>query len=247
MSQPVIAPGVTAHRGASAITPENTIIAIKKAIDLGADIIEIDVQKTMDNEIILQHDFNLKRTTGLDANVADTSYEEIKHLDAGSWFDQSFKNEHIPLLTEALALTKNTCKLNIELKTENPDDSFAEKVYAIVKTEKMLDSVIFTSFHKPILDYLLKKPDVFHLGLIVDEWKDEDLTKYPYPHLSISHELLDPETIRIFRDEGFDVHVWTVNNPKRMCTLCGWGINSIITDKPDIARGVINSFLKNEC
>ncbi len=77
---------ITAHRGASGHAPENTLSSLRKAIEMGADFCEIDVQETIDGVLILFHDNNFKRTTGIDKNVWETTYDEVKNLEAGCWF-----------------------------------------------------------------------------------------------------------------------------------------------------------------
>lgn len=82
---------ITAHRGASGSAPENTLVALQKAIEAGAEYAEIDVQETSDGKLVLLHDPDLKRTAGIKKNIWQASYDEIKHLDAGSWFSNAFR------------------------------------------------------------------------------------------------------------------------------------------------------------
>src|SRR6185312_16321857 len=96
-----------AHRGASGYCPENTLAAFSKALELGATGLEIDVQLTKDGQIVIIHDENLKRTAGLNKLVSDTSYEELRTLDAGSWFAPEFKDEKIPTLEQLLKLIQS--------------------------------------------------------------------------------------------------------------------------------------------
>ncbi len=105
---------VVAHRGSSGTAPENTLAAYKEAIDAGASMIEVDVQITKDNQIIAYHDYY---PAGLDKKVSELYFDEIKDIDIGSGFDERFKNEKIPLLSEVLELIKDKCYLMIEIKT----------------------------------------------------------------------------------------------------------------------------------
>ena len=95
--------GVAAHRGANEFAPENTLAAFRKAVELGVDLIEIDVRKTKDNVNIILHDATLKRTTGLDGTVPDWNYGDLKDVSAGKWYSDGFASEKIPTLEE-------TCK-----------------------------------------------------------------------------------------------------------------------------------------
>ena len=107
---------VMAHRGASTETPENTMAAFQKAIDDMADYIELDVQLTSDGEVIVMHDSNAYRTTGVDENIVNMTYKEVRRLDAGSWYSDEYKGEKVPGLREVLELAQGKIKLNIELK-----------------------------------------------------------------------------------------------------------------------------------
>ncbi len=108
---------ILAHRGASAYAPENTMAAFKKAIEMNADGIELDVHLSKDGYIVIIHDERVDRTTDGKGEVKDFSLDELKKLDAGSWFSDEYKGEKIPTLEELLSLIKNTeIYLNIEIK-----------------------------------------------------------------------------------------------------------------------------------
>jgi glycerophosphoryl diester phosphodiesterase len=109
-----------AHRGASHIAPENTFAAINKAFASNISGVEIDIHLTKDNYLAVVHDNNLSRLAGVDINVEDSLWNEIKDLDVGSWKDPIFKGEKIPLLHEVLELLPNNFKLFIEIKSSTP-------------------------------------------------------------------------------------------------------------------------------
>jgi len=96
---------VIAHRGATGYAPENTLPAIKKAIGLGANYIEIDVHQSKDEAVVVIHDYSVDRTTNGSGKVLDLTLEELKTLDAGSWYDSSFAGTQIPTLDEAIDIT----------------------------------------------------------------------------------------------------------------------------------------------
>ncbi len=124
---------VTAHRGYSAQYPENTIPAFQGAVKIGADCAELDVQQTKDGKIIVMHDSNLKRTCGVDKNIWETTYEEIRYLDAGKWFDASFTGTTIPTLDEVVKYARGKIKLNIELKPSGYEKDFEKNVLDIIQ------------------------------------------------------------------------------------------------------------------
>ncbi|MDI9413653.1 MAG: glycerophosphodiester phosphodiesterase family protein [Bacillota bacterium] len=110
-------PYVIAHRGASSLAPENTLAAINKAIELNADLIEIDVHLTRDGHPVVIHDKTVGRTTSGSGKVSRLSLTQLKQLDAGSWFGEHFKGEKIPTLEEVLLICQNRIPLLVELKS----------------------------------------------------------------------------------------------------------------------------------
>lgn len=123
---------VIAHRGASAYAPENTLVAFKKAMEMGAHWFELDVHLSADDKLVVIHDDNLKRTTGVDKDVTKTPWDEMKDLDAGSWFSPAFSGEKLPLLEDALQLAKKgKVGVYIELKSSDNDDAL---ILSIIKT-----------------------------------------------------------------------------------------------------------------
>ena len=123
---------VTGHRGASGHAPENTLSAMRIAIEMGAEFSELDVQETADGEIILLHDSSLKKTSGVDKDIWEVNYADLKGLDVGSWFSEEYKNEPIPTLQEAINLVKGKMKLNIELKANKHEKMLAERTLKVV-------------------------------------------------------------------------------------------------------------------
>lgn len=112
---------VIAHRGASAYAPENTLASFRKAAEMGADYFELDCRLSKDGEVIILHDADLERVTGVKSTAADLTLAEIQALDAGSWFSPEFKGEKIPTLREALAVATPSCGVYVEIKAEAGD------------------------------------------------------------------------------------------------------------------------------
>src|SRR6476619_3892499 len=107
-------PKIIAHRGGREWAPENTLASFQKALDFGVDGMEFDVQRCATGELVIFHDEELSRTTNGVGLVRDCSLDELRRLDAGSWFDRPFKGERIPLLSEVLTLVAGKCELHIE-------------------------------------------------------------------------------------------------------------------------------------
>ncbi len=149
---------VIAHRGASAYFPENTMVSFEGAIALGADMVELDVQLTADGEVVVFHDEKISRCTNGRGRIADYTLDELKKLDAGSWFDKKYAGARVPTLVEALKLCKNKIAVNIEIKTEAVteiiSEGIEEKCLRIVDKIAMCKHVVFSSFDRRAIQHL---------------------------------------------------------------------------------------------
>jgi glycerophosphoryl diester phosphodiesterase len=149
---------VIAHRGASAYCPENTLISFERAIAMGADMIEFDVQLTRDGEVVVFHDEKLTRCTNGKGRIADYTLAQLKKLDAGSWFSKEYKDAKIPTLIEALNLCKDKIAVNVEIKTEAITEKISggieEKSMNIVEMKGMWEHVVFSSFDPRAIKHL---------------------------------------------------------------------------------------------
>lgn len=161
---------VVAHRGSSGTAPENTLAAIREAIAVGAKMVEIDVQCTADNHVVLFHDHVIGRTTSGHGKTHGLLYSELQHLDAGSWFGKEFSNERVPLLREALLLLRqNECYVNIEIKPPTPNEDLHERtdmILHVVQECDMLHNTLFGSFHHASLRYLKERYPEAHTAAI---------------------------------------------------------------------------------
>ena len=246
---PVYPVPVVAHRGSSFDAPENTLAAAKLSIEMNADGSECDVYRTADGVIVLLHDDNLKRTTGLDKKVTECDYETISKLDAGSWKALKFVSEKVPTLKEYLELFKGTnTRPVIEIKMEGIE----KPVIDVVKEADMMDRVIVIAFSENVVKKVRELepsiPAAWLYGKKEDTWTVEQMAdflteKARYCNtniLDLNHGLLSPELLKILRNRGIFVWAWTVNEPERMETLLRWGIDSITTDRPDLLVEIMN-------
>lgn len=162
---------LAAHRGDRKRYPENTMPAFESAINLGVDMIETDVRMTADKELIIMHDHNLLRTTGFDGLTSNLKLEEIKKLDAGSWFSKEFEQVKVPTVEEFISLVKpSSLLINWELKDFPNDlgDDFAfetaDKLVSIIKKHGLEDRSMINSFSDRVLEYVYTKyPNTFTL------------------------------------------------------------------------------------
>lgn len=144
-------PLIIAHRGASALAPENTLAAFALALKQGADGIELDVMLTRDKELAVIHDASVDRTTNGNGLVAEMTLADLRKLDAGSKFSPDFAGEPIPTLRQVLELTGSRILVNIELKNyAHPLDALTECVIRLVQELGLSQSVLLSSFNRSI-------------------------------------------------------------------------------------------------
>jgi glycerophosphoryl diester phosphodiesterase len=141
-----------AHRGGSVCRPENTMAAFKNAIKMGVDYIELDVHMSKDGYPVVIHDASLERTTNGTGKVEDKTLEELKKLNAGSWFSDEFIGEKLPTLEEVMDLAKNKTGIVIEIKKgDNLYDGIEEKIVKLIRDKDMVHDVIVISFNYELL------------------------------------------------------------------------------------------------
>lgn len=145
---------VIAHRGSSQKAPENTMPAIKKAIRDGADAVEVDVQLTKDQQVVVFHDEWVNRTTNGKGFICDLTYAELEKLDTGSWFHPRFRGTKIPLLSDVLDIAKkNTMPLHVELKNNLISyPNLEQKAIQLIQERNMDEQVIISSFKRQSLE-----------------------------------------------------------------------------------------------
>ena len=233
---------VTAHRGASVFYPENTMSAFVGAKKLGADWIELDVQETKDKEVIVIHDTNFKRTTGVDKNTWELTYEDVEKLDAGSFFDKKYKKEKIPLLKDVVEFAKeNSIRLNIEIKPTGHEKALEKEVVDIINEENFEDSCVITSqvydVLKKVKKYDKKVKTVYVMSLAygdITSLKDAD--NFSIEAMSVTRKL-----VKKVHNEGKELYAWTVNSKESINNMIDLNVDNIITDDITLAKDTIYS------
>lgn len=232
---------ITAHRGYSAKYPENTLAAFQGALDLGVDCIELDVQQTADGVLVVMHDQNLLRTTGLDKEVRDASYNEIRNLDDGSWFSARFSKEKIPTLEEVLALVKDSgVRLNVELK-EGQGNHFEKDVIDLIRRYRMQNRCILSS-----RDYeLLKEAKLYDPEMttaFITSSGSVPLSDMKYADaFSIKADSVTDSVVRQVHAAGKKLFVWTVDTESGMKKIIDLSADDLITDNPALAIKEVSS------
>lgn len=243
------AEGVTnvAHRGASAYAPENTVSALRLAARRGADMFELDVQETKDHHLILMHDTTLSRTTDVKSHypdrspwrVADFTLAEIRKLDAGSWFGDEFAGERVPTLREALkAMSGTGLDLLLEVKSPHLYPGIERRVMRELQ-RSWERSVVVQSFDWDSMRAFHRlMPDV-PIGLLGTPKGDElpELARFA-EQINPPYRDLTPAFVRAIQDLGMEVFTWTVDEPRAMRRLASYGVDGIITNRPDVLAGL---------
>ncbi|MFO0930631.1 MAG: glycerophosphodiester phosphodiesterase family protein [Gemmataceae bacterium] len=224
---------VTAHRGHSRAAPENTLSAVRAAIDSGADYAEIDVQLTADGSVVLLHDRDLKRVGGDPRTLTDLSLDQLKRLDVGRWFGPAFAGERVPTLAEVIDLARGKIRLNIEMKAYGNDLPLAVAVAGVVCDKQFEDDCLVTSFSLTALTEAKRRDPRLRTGLIVARGLG-DLSRLDVEALSVQADWVSDDLVRAAHRRGQEVHVWTVNDARQAARLLKRGADNLITDDPDL-------------
>ncbi|MHB8076526.1 glycerophosphodiester phosphodiesterase [Desulfosporosinus fructosivorans] len=233
-----------AHRGASGYFPENTMLAFMKAVEMGCDGIETDVQMTKDGVLVLIHDERIDRTTNGSGLVKDYSYAELCRLDAGSWFGARFAGAKIPTAGELLLLARET-GIGIDFEIKNGIiryEGIEEKLIELIYCYGWQEHVILSSFnHYSMVHCKEIAPDP-KTGLLYMEGLYQPSLYARTTGADALHpyfQAVNEEIIREAHLEGLLVNTFTVNDPVTMRRLVMMGVDGIITNYPDRLRSVI--------
>jgi glycerophosphoryl diester phosphodiesterase len=229
---------VIAHRGSSAIAPENTLAAFNLAAEQHTDFVELDVQETSDGQVIVVHDSDLMKVGGNAAKIWNADAATLRSIDIGSFKDPRFASERVPTLAEALAACKGRCRVIVELKSYGHNQHLEERVAAIVEEAGMVNDCVFMSLdHEMVRKMKALRPN-WRVGLLVAKAMG-DLTELHADFLAVEARMASRRFVQHAHDAGQDVFIWTVNDPAWMFLGLTRGVDGLITDKPDVARKVI--------
>lgn len=231
-----------AHRGATAYTPENTIAAFDLAVDMKADYIEIDVQRSKDGELVLIHDTTVDRTTDGTGKVGELTLEQLRSLDAGSWKGEQFAGEPIPTFEEILDHYHGKIGILIELKAPELYPGIEEQVAAALIERNLHkpqnEKIIIQSFNfesiKKMHQLLPKVP----IGVLTSNRADttlealQEFSTYA-DWFNPSYGIVTEELVNQVHSLGMQIGSWTVRSQEAADFLFEMGVDAIISDYPD--------------
>ena len=225
------------------------MLAFEKAVEAGAEGIELDVQLTKDGEIVIIHDETIDRTTDGKGFVADYTYEELKKFDASHIYTGKMGFNKIPTLREYFELVKDkNIVTNIELKTGiNEYFGIEEKVWELIKEYNLAEKIIISSFnHYSVLRMKKIAPEI-KCGFLSETWiidggkytKSYGVECY-HPHFA----MITDETAKEMKENGIEINTWTVNDENTMKDLISKGADILIGNYPDLTKKVIEEIYK---
>jgi glycerophosphoryl diester phosphodiesterase len=253
-----------AHRGASSEVAENTLAAVRRAVELGADMVEIDVRRSKDGALVLMHDATLTRTTDVQRvfprrapwRVGDFTYDELKRLDAGSWRASAFEGERVATLDEALDVTgPSRTGLLLELKSPELYPGIVADVVAQMRDLRRLvdpalaeGRMVVQSFdvaamkeHKTLAPSvpvgLLGTPSRANLPAL-GTWADQ---------VNPSHFSVDKGYVDQVHRAGMECLVWTVDRPPAMRRALRIGVDGVITNRPNSLKRLLEERVPPRC
>ncbi len=229
---------IIAHRGASAAAPENSMAAIEQAIADRADWVEIDVQESRDGVVLVIHDEDLKRLAGRNLKVWDATAEQLQRVDIGSRVAPEFSAERIPTLEQVLEACKGKIGVVIELKHYGRAQKLERRVIDLVKAHGMEDEIRIMSLKYDSIKTVRSLQPQWPIGLL-SAVSVGDLSRVDADFLAVSTRMATWSLVRSAQRRSKDVYVWTVNDPLVMSSMMSRGVHGIITDKPAVARDVI--------
>lgn len=239
---------ITGHRGAGGLAPENTLASIQLALDLGVDRIEIDVQQTKDNEVIVLHDRTLRRTTNGFGFVKLLNYSDIEKLSAGVKFNRVYIDEKVPTLAQVIDLVDGKAELIIETKYSYLYYPNIERhILNVIKSKNAIDWCKIISFNDRALFRIHKLNENIRTGkLFVGKHANlplsfdkginfKPLRRYHFvDEIIVQHKYATQAIIDKVHEFGKELHVWTVNDPETIETLIKRGVDGIISDYPNL-------------
>lgn len=234
-------PQIIGHRGCAAYAPENTLESIHTAADMDVKWVELDVKLTKDQVPVIFHDEDLERTTNGSGLVAETTYSDLKQLEAGSWFSDSFAGVKIPTLEEAIdVLLDRDLGLNLEIKPCPGRETETAEVALDFLSHYWDDHerLLISSFSREAMEAAHDMAEDWYRGFLMpEEWPDDWAAFVEHIEAASIHidgNICTQEQIETILELGRPVLAFTINDPARARLLQSWGVSAVFSDAPDV-------------
>ena len=246
---------IISHRGANIYAPQNTLPAFRRGLELGADGFETDVHLTRDGQLVLCHNYSIDKTSNGTGLISRMTLDVLRGYDFGSYLSEKFAGTRIPTLGEFLDLVaaERLRVLNIELKSPKENETaIVGETIAAVKEHGLFDRLLISSFDPALLTEAKKIDPATKTGFLYSPNSKVTFRILHRNMLAVAKEIgadaLHPFSLYVTKNlvdaahsAGMEVNVWTVNSPKSVLRMAALGVEGIITDYPDVARGVLEA------
>lgn len=230
---------VASHKGDGYHSPENSLSAVESAIGKGVEVVEIDVTLTKDDVLILSHDQDLNRIANVPEKIKDVTYEELKDIDIGRTFDQSFAGETIPTLEEIIAVTsESNTGIIIDVKADEKEDIYAKEIARLVEKYDQEEHAYVQSFNHTFLKMMREQNEEIEIGQILYLYAG-NLSSLDVDFYTVRETMLTKRFIDHAKKENRQVWVWTVNSKRNIKKVLSYDIDGIITDYPERVQRII--------
>ncbi len=227
---------ISAHRGDTEQAPENSLPAVRSAIDKGIQSVEIDVQLTKDGVAVLNHDATLRRMTGSNSRVSDLTYEQVGKLAIGR--DAEGEPIPVPTLEETMAEAKGRIKLLLDLKPHGPSGPLVREVIRLIQDNEMEKDVFIQSFDSGMLRQIRALAPDIRIGQIM-YFAVGDLSSLDVDFYTVEQVMVTKQLVSRAHAAGREVWVWTVNGKHNLKEMLKFQIDGLITDTPGLAQTMI--------
>jgi len=240
-----LVPLVIAHRGDSAHRPENTLVSFQSALDVGADLVELDVQRTRDGHVVVLHDVTVDRTTDGNGKITDLTLAQVRALSAGysERFGSQYAKEKVPTLADALDLLRGRTRVMIEIKkesvgTDDSDDGIEALTVEAVRRVRMAADVVLISFERRALLRCRARAPEIRRGQLFYRAEPEDvvsIAKEVETDLVMPEKGMLSEALRDkLREAGMKIATWVVDDPAELRDLTSFDLYGVGSNCPGI-------------
>ncbi len=242
---------IIAHRGLPTLAPENTLPAFRKAVELGVEHLEVDVQQTSDGHLVVFHDKSVARTTNGRGDIREYTLDELKQLDAGSWFSDAFRGEQVPTLREVVDVLDERTNLLLEIKYGSPyHDGIERRLIDFIKEHRLEDRVLIKSFDPDAIKRVRSlAPEIpvgisivfripflsliIHRGVRFGNVLEEDVDFIHVHRIGMTEALV----VRAHK-RGISVIAWDVHDESTMRRFMAYGVDAIETDEAELLKEI---------